>query len=100
MITEDTINFLKSIPPFQFLNNEAVQSIAGNLSMEFFPGNSHILTQGGPPSDSLRIIKKGGVKIFFSNEDEIIIDYRGEGECFGYISLISGDRSRTNVQAF
>jgi CBS domain-containing protein len=99
MITEDTINFLKSIPPFQFLHDKAVRSIAGNLSMEFFPGNSQILTQGGPPSDSLRIIKKGGVKIFFSNEDEIIIDYRGEGECFGYISLISGDRSRTNVQA-
>jgi len=97
MITEDTINYLKGIPPFQFLDESAIRSIAGNLSMEYFPGNTLILTQDGPPSDSLRVIKKGGVKVYLSNDDEIVIDYKSEGDSFGYLSLISGDKSRANV---
>ena len=63
MITEDSINFLKNTPPYQFLKEPAIRAIAGNLALEFFPKNTLILTQDGTPSDSLRIIKKGGVKI-------------------------------------
>ena len=99
MITEESIRFLKNTPPFQFLDEVSLRAIADNLSFEFFPKNSMILTQGGPPSESLRVIKKGGVKIFLSNDDEIVIDYKSEGDSFGYLSLISGDRSRTNVLA-
>jgi CBS domain-containing protein len=97
MITEDSLDFLRKTPPFQFLDETALQTIAGSLSIEFFPKNSLILTQDGPPADSLRVIKKGGVKIYLSNDDEIVIDFKGEGDSFGYVSLISGDRSRANV---
>jgi CBS domain-containing protein len=99
MITEDSINFLKTTPPFQFLEEPVLKEIADNLSFEFFPKNSLILYQGGPPSESLRVIKKGGVKVFLSNDDEIVIDYKSEGDSFGYISLLSGDKSRANVLA-
>lgn len=99
MITEESINFLKKTPPFQFLDESVMREIAANLSLEFFPRNSMILSQGGPPSESLRVIKKGGVKVFLSNDDEIVIDYKSEGDSFGYISLLSGDRSRANVLA-
>jgi CBS domain-containing protein len=99
MITEDSINFLKGIPPFQFLDDSAIRSIAGNLSMEFFPKNTLVLTQDGPPSDALRVIKKGGVKVYLSNDDEIVIDFKSEGDSFGYLSLISGDKSRANIMA-
>jgi CBS domain-containing protein len=100
MITEDSINFLKNTPPFQFLDRTVLKEIADNLSFEFFPKNSMILSQGGPPSESLRVIKKGGVKVFLSNDnDEIVIDYKSEGDSFGYISLLSADKSRANVLA-
>ena len=99
MITEDSINFFKKTPPFQFLEEDTIRNLAGHLSLEFSPKNSLILTQDGPPSDSLRVIKKGGVKVYLSNDDEIIIDYRSEGDCFGYLSLISGDKSRANIKA-
>jgi len=99
MITEESITFLKNTPPFQFLNEAVLKDIADNLSLEFFPKNSMILTQGGPPSESLRVIKKGGVKVFLSNDDEIVIDYKSEGDSFGYLSLLSGDKSRANVLA-
>ena len=99
MITEDSINFFKNIPPFQFLSESTIREIVGNISLEFSPKNSLILTQDGPPSDCLRVIKKGGVKVYLANDDDIVIDYKSEGDSFGYLSLISGDKTRTNIQA-
>ncbi len=94
MILEDVINFLKKHPPFQFLDEATLRSVAGSVSMEFYPRDTEILKQGGPASDSLRIIKKGGVKILMRSDagEERVIDYRGEGENFGFLSMIGRDR--------
>ncbi len=101
MITEDVIEFLKNVPPFQFLEEKTLQGIAGGLSMEFYPKGSMILHQDGPPSEYLRIIKKGGVKVFIKADkgEEVLIDYRSEGDSFGLLSLVGGDKSRANVVA-
>jgi CBS domain-containing protein len=99
MITEDSIHFLKSTPPFKFLDDSVIKSIAENLSLEFYPQNAFILLQDGPPGESLRVIKKGGVKVYLSNDDEMVIDFKSEGDSFGYLSLISGDKSRANIRA-
>ena len=99
-IIEDIIEFFKSIPPFEFLANEVINSIAVKTSMEFYPKNTHILLQDSLPSEFLYIIKKGGVKVYRRvNNEEVIIDYRSEGDSFGFVSLISGDKSRANVVA-
>ena len=101
MILEDVITFLKKVPPFQFLDEADLKAVAANLSMEFYPKDLVILQQDGPPSDSLRIIKKGGVKVSMVAEDggEVMIDYRGEGDTFGFLSLVGKDRVRSNVTA-
>ena len=100
MILSDVVEFLEKVPPFQFLNKSALQMIASKVSMEFYPKGTEILVQSGPPSEHLYIVQKGGVKIFVrSGTDEIIIDYRNEGDSFGFVSLYSGDKSRTNVVA-
>jgi CBS domain-containing protein len=101
MILEDVIVFLKKVPPFQFLDDEALQSIARNLSLEFYPKDTVILKQDEPPSDALRIIKKGGVKVSMTSEggDEVVIDYRGEGDTFGFLSMVGKDRVRSNITA-
>ncbi len=100
MILEDVIGFLKKHPPFQFLDEATLRSVAGSVSMEFYPRDTVILQQGGPPSDALRIIKKGGVKILMRSDagDDVIIDYRGEGDNFGFLSM-GRDRGRTTVVA-
>lgn len=99
-IIEDIIEFFKSIPPFEFLDNEVINSIAVKTVMEFYPKNTHILLQDSLPSEFLYIIKKGGVKVYRRvNNEEVIIDYRSEGDSFGFVSLISGDKSRANVVA-
>jgi CBS domain-containing protein len=101
MIIEDIIGFLKKVPPFQFLDDALLKRVAGKISMEFYPKNTLILKQDGPPSEYLRVIKKGGVKVFMETEDseEVIIDYREEGDTFGFLSLISRDKARANVKA-
>ncbi len=101
MIIDDVMNFLKKEPPFQFLDDLTLKSVAGSLSMEFYPRDTVILRQNGPPSDSLRIIKKGGVKILMRAEtgEDIAIDYRGEGENFGFLSMIGKDKGKTTVVA-
>lgn len=101
MILEDVINFLKKEPPFQFLDENTLKSVAGSLSMEFYPKDTVILRQDGPASDSLRIIKKGGVKILMrsENSEDVVMDYRGEGDNFGFLSMIGKDRGRTTVVA-
>lgn len=101
MIIEDVIEFLKKAPPFQFLNEAEIRNIAAGVSIEFYPKGSTILQQDGPASKYLRVIKKGGVKVFVRSgeNEEVVIDYRSEGDAFGFLSLISGDKSRANVVA-
>jgi CBS domain-containing protein len=69
--------------------------------MEFYPKDMVIQRQDGPPSDALRIIKKGGVKIVLVSDDggEAVIDYRGDGDTFGFLSMVGKDRVRSNVVA-
>jgi len=101
MLLEDVVDFLKNTPPFQFLDEAAIRDIAGNVSIEFYPKGSVILRQDGPASDSLRIIKKGGVKISLKSgtDEDMVIDYRGEGESFGLVSLIGREKQKTTISA-
>ncbi|NTU43290.1 MAG: cyclic nucleotide-binding/CBS domain-containing protein [Nitrospirales bacterium] len=100
MILEDVISFLKRVPPFQFLDESVLREVAGSISLEFYPANTLVLRQDGPPSEFLRIIKKGGVKVSMGpeNGEEVVIDYRGEGDNFGFLSLVGKDKVRSNVR--
>jgi len=101
MLHEDAIRFLKETPPFSFLPEQELGTIASDLRLNYFPRGTKILTQNGPASKYLGLIKKGAVKVCMTAEDgkEVVIDYRNEGEPFGLLSLVSGDRSRTDVVA-
>lgn len=99
MITEDVVSFIRNVIPFQFLKEEELIAIANKTLLEFYPQNTFILKQDGPPSDSIKIIKKGSVKVYARSEsgEEIINDYRGEGELIGYLTLFTEGKSRVNV---
>jgi CBS domain-containing protein len=102
IIYDEVLHFLKGIPPFQFLDESSLEMVVANLSMDFYPKNSIILKQYGAPSDSLRIIKKGAVKVLMATDlgaEEVVIDFKGEGDTFGFLSLIGKDKQRTTVMA-
>ena len=101
MLNEETIEFLTNVPPFDKLSPDELDMISEDIMLEYYPTGVKILAQNGPPSQYLRLIKKGAVKVSLLSKDdeEIVIDYRSEGEQFGLVSVISGDRSRANVVA-
>jgi len=101
MTVKEVKDFLGNIQPFKELDDAMLANIAGGVIIEFYPKDTLILQQDGPPSDFLRIIKKGGVKVFIRSDmnEEVVIDYRSEGDSFGLLSLIGGDKSRANVKA-
>ena len=101
MVIDDVIEFLQDVSPFQELDEPILREIAAGVSVEVYPTGSTILYQDGPASEYLRIIKKGSVKVFIKpgKDDKVAIDSRGEGESFGFLSLVGGDKSRANVVA-
>jgi CBS domain-containing protein len=101
MIHNEIVQFLTKVPPFQFLDEPVLQMVVKNLSMEFYPKGTVILKQDSAASDSLRIIKKGGVRVSVKSKDgeDVVIDYRGEGDTFGLVSLMSKDRQKTTIVA-
>lgn len=101
MIQNEVIQFLKKVPPFQFLDEPVLMTVVKNLSMEFYPKGTVILKQDSAASDTFKIIKKGGVRVSVKSKDgeDVVIDYRGEGDTFGLISLMGKDRQKTTIVA-
>ncbi|MHB8880057.1 MAG: DUF294 nucleotidyltransferase-like domain-containing protein [Thermodesulfovibrionales bacterium] len=100
MIQEEVIEFFKNVPPFQFLDEKTLASIAGKLAMEFYPKDTIILKQDDKPSEYLRVIKKGGIKVVIRSDDEdMVVDFRGEGDNFGLWSIIERNKQKTTVIA-
>ena len=101
MIVEEIVDFLEQAPAFRLLGREELRELAGSVEVEFSPAGASLLAVGGPPSEFLRIVASGGVKVSLPAGDagEVEVDYRSKGAAIGYLSLFSGERSRVNVTA-
>lgn len=102
VVLDSVVQFLKDIPPFQFLPPAELTVLALSMSLEYFPKGTVILSAGGKASDSLFVIKKGGVKLTLKTENgmEVVLDMRSEGELFGVLSTMGGDITRLDVTAW
>jgi CBS domain-containing protein len=101
MLKDEIIDFFQNVLPFDQLPRESLGELVDDIAMEYYQKGEEILKQGGKPSEFLGVIKKGGVKVCQAaeNGEEVIVDLRSEGEHFGMLSLISGDRARNSVIA-
>src|SRR5512139_836161 len=103
MIIDDVAGFLGRVPAFRLLSAEELRDLAEHVQVDFYTAGTAILTEGGPPSEFLRIVVSGGAKVTLPSggaaEDEFEVDYRSEGAAIGYLSVFTGDRSRVNVLA-
>ena len=100
MLIEEVIEFLRKVPPFQFLDDATLKEITSGVTMEFYPKGTSLQYQGGPAPEYLHVIKKGEVKVFIKNEnEEVFVDYRGEGDLIGYLLIFGGAKARANVEA-
>jgi CBS domain-containing protein len=101
MQTEEALSFLKENQPFQDLDAGVLQEIRARISMETYPQGTIIVYPDKPAGDYLRIIRKGAVKVIahFGQGNEVVTDYRGEGEIIGFLSLLTGNRMKAQVVA-
>jgi CBS domain-containing protein len=101
MITKDAFTLLKNTPPFSFLDDNALNNIAGEMLLGFYLKGHTIYQQNGPAAEHLGIIKSGAVRVSLrTNEGEdVLIDYAAAGDFFGWLSFICGDISRDTTVA-
>ncbi|MFO7727398.1 MAG: DUF294 nucleotidyltransferase-like domain-containing protein [Desulfonatronovibrio sp.] len=93
--------FLKKTLPFNELDQETLENLAKNATIDFYPKSSRILTQDVTEVKHIYLIQKGGVKLYLQDESgEISLkDYRGEGSVFGALAIIRDARSSLTVEA-
>jgi CBS domain-containing protein len=101
MSKQGALKFLEATAPFHFLDEGVIMIVANHLSSGFYPKDTVILTRNDPPSDFLFLIKSGTVKVYLKSEqnEDFVLDIKGEGENFGFLSLIGGNKQKTTVVA-
>ncbi|KWT95084.1 DUF294 nucleotidyltransferase-like domain-containing protein [Candidatus Magnetominusculus xianensis] len=100
MILDEVVLFLRKVPPFQFLSERALSGMIKGIASEFYPKGAVIARKGGQGDDYLYVIRKGGAKRSLDyGGQEVLVDYKGEGDVFGYLSLFGEDVPWTNITA-
>ncbi len=89
-------SFLGRYPPFDGLDAPALEGVAAEVRIEFFPAGTAILDQGGDPAGFMYVVHKGAVELL---EEGLLLDLLGEGEVFGHLSLLSGMSPAFTVRA-
>jgi CBS domain-containing protein len=92
----DIAEFLHTIPPFDALEPELLEEVAGACTIEFVPAGHTIHVQGGAPATEARVIRRGAVELVDQGH---VIDLLGEGEMFGHASVLAGDPLNFTVRA-
>jgi len=94
-----SIEQLKNIPLFTFVEDDELALIAEKLELITFPENTLIIEEGDA-GNCLYLIKSGKVKVFAYQKDldqEIVLSYLESGDHFGEMALISGDPRSASV---
>ncbi len=99
-MNNDTIEYLKNLPPFKDLSDESFHSIETSVSHVEFPQNILIIEQGAR-GDSLFIIKKGSVQVFINapdDDEKIVLSKLDAGDYFGEMALITGEPRSASIE--
>lgn len=101
VVTETVIEFLKTVPPFQFLPASELSRLVPSMALEYFPKDTTIISAGDRASEVLYIVHKGAVELTLRTKvgKGLVFDYRSEGEIFGLLSTMGRDTARLDVTA-
>jgi len=90
----NTLNAAPPADPFAPLGQQTLREIAATGVVRQFPKQT-VLIHDGDTGDALYIILAGRVKVYASNAAgrEVVIAFRGPGECLGEMSLDGSKRS-------
>lgn len=80
---------------FGSLDEERYQELAGKVHVKIY-GEGEAVVRQGEAGDSLFIVKRGKVNV---RVDDASVGTLGEGEIFGEMSLLTGERRKATVEA-
>lgn len=85
-------HILEKVPLFKDLNEDSSNLIANKITLEYYPAN-HLLFSQGESGDAMYIIKKGQVKIFQGPKDDedeqVVLATLSDNSFFGEMALVS-----------
>ncbi len=90
----DPMEFLLAHEPFARLGAEGRRRIASDLQVEYARAGDTVLSRDGEPATALYVVRKGAVRLEI---DARVVDELGEGEAFGFPSLLSGSSPHFDV---
>lgn len=91
----DVVDFLRSHPPFHFLDEDTLSFLASRIQVSYFVAGENI--EINDTDRSLRVIRSGSVEI--RNEHGQLIDRVNDGACLGFTSLLTGEAATRQFSA-
>ena len=96
------LDFVRQVVPFDTLDPGELERVVSRMEIAFFPAGEEIIRIGGPPAAFLYIIQSGSAKVTVpasEEQEELLVDIRAEGDCFGALSLLQGSQALFAVTA-
>jgi CBS domain-containing protein len=81
----DIVDFLQRHPPFDSLDQEELERVAAAVEIEFHAARTPILESAAAKSEFAYVVRRGSVELLI---DGRLLDLLGEGEMFGFASLL------------
>src|SRR5919106_2673380 len=82
----DIAEFLQQHPPFDTLDDEALRDVAASAEIEFFAARTPILESPEATAEFAYVVRRGAVELLSGGR---LFDLVGEGEMFGFASLLA-----------
>ena len=93
-------NIIEKIPLFKDLNEESSKLIVENITLEYYPANHKIFSQGDA-GDAMYIVKKGLVKIYQGPDndpdEQNVLATLADNTFFGEMALVSEKPRNANA---
>ncbi len=101
VVPREFFEFLSKTLPFTELDRQTLEHLASRCLMEFYPKGTVIFRQYVTEVAHFHLIQKGGVKFYLSSDETLVTlrDYGGEGESFGALSIVRGEKADFHVEA-
>src|SRR3954469_17903930 len=87
---------LKQVPLFGLLDDDELAVLAGQVELKTFAACKRVYKIGEMPLRAHNVVS-GGVRVITIDEDqqEVLLDQPGEGEIFGFASMLAGTPHQT-----
>ena len=82
---QDIAEFLRAHPPFDSLDEETLERVAASAEIEFHAARTEIL-DSADVAEFAYVVRRGSVELVVEGR---LLDLIGEGEMFGFVSVLS-----------